>query len=137
MRRVRALRLDQRVDRLLPVAHAVAGRRIRVAAAQDGAQEIALDVVLVLELAELGLSHLAELLVERHLREQRPHAGVERRKPRRRGRMCAAECKGERRRGAERGQEIPASHHVPRAIRRCRHHAGRRAVCRKLAGDAP
>ena len=65
--------LLEAVVHVRPVLEAI-GLGIRVAAGQDRAQEVLFDVALG-QLVLLGLGHLADLLVERHLREQRLDLG--------------------------------------------------------------
>jgi hypothetical protein len=82
-------------DRLIAVVHVgPAGRRLvgrrGAAAAEDRAEEVVLDVRLAPQGAALGLGHLADLLVERHVAEERldvrVRAGARRRRDRRRRR---------------------------------------------------
>ena len=54
-----------------PGLQAVACLRIRRAPGEERAQEVGLDVLHVGELLLLRLRHLADLLLERHLREER------------------------------------------------------------------
>ncbi len=68
---------DEAIDGIGPGDEAVAFLRVRIAATQHGAEEQPLDVVLVLEIVELGLGHLPELFIERHARDERFHEGVE------------------------------------------------------------
>ena len=69
------LRLEFR-DELQPVLRRVARGGVGITAAQDGAEEIFPHVRLVLERAGIHLDHLADFLVQRHLRQQRVHLPV-------------------------------------------------------------
>ena len=59
-----------------PGLDAVARGRILAAPVQDRAEEVARDVARLLQLGGVGLRHLADLLVERHPREEGVHARV-------------------------------------------------------------
>ena len=58
-----------------PVLHAV-GLGVGVAAGEERAEEVGLDVLAVADLVLLGLDHLADLLLERHPGQQRLGLGV-------------------------------------------------------------
>ena len=101
--RLEGMGLDVLVHRA-PVLDGV-GLRIRIAAAQHRPEEVLLDVGPVLDEQLIGLGHLADLLVERHLREKGLGLGVERQQLRLRrhgsglGRDDRGEQQGQRCRG--------------------------------------
>src|SRR5579872_1715186 len=91
-----------------PGFDAVAFRRIRAAAADDRADEVLLDIRAVLNKGPVRLSHLADLLVEGHPREERLDLGIERGEglPLRRGGEHRRTAKH---RGAEEGTDVHVS----------------------------
>ena len=62
--------LLQAVVQIGPGLQAVAFLGIGIAAAEEGAEREVLDIGRIFERVLLGLGHLADLLVERHLREE-------------------------------------------------------------------